>query len=240
MLRVDRPSVLNALDAATARELAEQLKQADADESVRAVVLAGGERAFCTGADIGDLRCWDLRVTKPDEELWHGLRVMGTPVIAAVRGVALGGGCELVLHADITIAGVSARFGFPEVNIGLIPGAGGTQLLPRTVGRALAAEMILNARVLTADEAQAAGLVGRVVADDAVEAEAVSLAEDIATRAPLAVRCAKASLRAASELPLEGGLRVERSHFAALVETDDHREGIDSFLEKRPPTWQGR
>jgi enoyl-CoA hydratase len=240
---IDRPDARNALSFALLDELAAALEELDRDGRTRAVVLTGsGERAFAAGADIVELADQTpdrLRVER-HFEAWDRLWAIGLPLIAAVRGFALGGGCELAMSCDLIVAGDDAQFGQPEIRIGVMPGAGGTQRLTRAIGTARAMELVLTGRTMPATEALAAGLVTSVVpAADTVDA-ALELADRIAAMPPRAVRAAKRSVLAAAELPLSAGLRAEREAFFDLFATDDQREGMRAFQEKRPPTWSGR
>lgn len=240
---LDRPESLNALDFALLAELADALEALDVDGATRVVVLTGaGERAFAAGADITEL------VDQTPERLraeggfaaWDRIAAIGLPLVAAVRGYALGGGCELAMSCDLIIAGDDAKFGQPEIRIGVMPGAGGTQRLTRAVGSALAMDMILTGRMIDAAEAHAAGLVSRVVPATETVTAALTVADTIASMPPLAVRAAKRSVLAAHEHPLTAGLRLERSAFFDLFGTEDQREGMRAFMEKRPATWSGR
>jgi enoyl-CoA hydratase len=247
LVTLDRPRVLNAISFGLIAQLADALERLDADPECRvAVITGGGERAFAAGADIRELARQTLDSLAGDVVAgegfghWDRLRAIRMPLIAAVRGYALGGGCELAMTCDMIVAGEGAQLGQPEIQLGVIPGAGGTQRLTRAVGRARAMELILTGRSLSAREAEAAGLVTRVVPDDAVVVSAVELAARIAALSPIAVAAAKDAINAAAELPLEEGLAFERDLFFGLFVTDDQREGMAAFLEKRPPVWKGR
>ncbi len=242
LVRLNRPKAMNALNRATMTELATAVRALDADEAVGCLVITGNERVFAAGADIKE-----MEQATPVEmmtggyiELWDQIRGIYKPVIAAVSGVALGGGCELAMLCDMIIASESARFGQPEINLGVIPGAGGTQRLTHAVGKALAMEMILNNRWLTAEEAYRFGLVNRVYSVELYLEEAVGIAQQIAARAPLAIRLAKESVNAAYETSLSEGLRRERHYFYLLFSTEDQREGMNAFVNKREPKWQGK
>ena len=243
LLTLDRPEALNALSFALVAELGGLLAVLDEDPACRAIVITGaGEKAFAAGADIRELAGQsprDLRDTDPGGAL-DGIGYLETPVIAAVRGWALGGGCELAMACDMVVAGENAQFGQPEVRIGVIPGAGGTQRLARAIGKARAMELILTGRRFGAKEAEAWGLVSMVVPSAETVDRALELAGRIAAQPPLAVAAAKAAVVAAQTLPLPQGLRFERERFEALFETEDQREGMVAFLEKRPPAWTGR
>lgn len=242
LVRLNQPRSYNALTGPLMDELMTALEHMDADENVRCMVITGGDKAFAAGADIKE-----MANATPVEMMqkafiarWERLRGIRKPVIAAVSGYALGGGGELALACDMIIASETAVFGQPEINLGVIPGAGGTQRLTRTVGKALAMEMVLNDRRLSAEEAQHFGLVNRVVPVEACVDEAVKLAGEIAARAPVAVQLAKDAVNMALETSLSSGLAYERNHFYALFATDDQKEGMAAFLDKRKPGWKGR
>jgi len=240
---LERPGALNALSFELLAELADALERLDDDPAVRCVVLAGsGTRAFAAGADIKE-----LAIQTPASILegsgfaaWARIDGIGLPIVAAVRGYALGGGCELAMACDLVVAGDDAVFGQPEIDLGIIPGAGGTQRLVRAVGKARAMELILTGRRIDAAEAERMGLVTTVVPADRALGVAVELAERIATKAPLAVRAAKRAVLAAFDGSLADGIAEERRRFAALFETEDQAEGMAAFVEKRPPRWTGR
>jgi len=242
VITLNRPQVLNALSQGVMQELAAALEACDQDARVRCAVLWGGPRAFAAGADVrefaertpGDM----LRSYRFLE--WERIRRVATPIIAAVTGYALGGGCELAMACDIIVAAETAQFGQPEIQLGLMPGAGGTQRLTRAVGKSRAMEMILTGRPITAGEAYAAGLVSRVVPAELCLDEAKALAKEIASRPPLAVRTAKEAILQAFETPLADGVLFERRCFNVLFGTADAVEGIHAFLEKRAPKWTGR
>lgn len=239
---LNRPKVLNALNRATMDEIVTALEALDRDDAVRCVVLTGNERAFAAGADITE-----FAAATPVDMLagyrfqqWERIRKIAKPIIAAVRGFALGGGCELAMLCDMIVAGEGARFGQPEINLGLMPGAGGTQRLTRAVGKARAMEIILTGRQVSAAEAYAMGLVTRVVADEVVVETAKDLARQIAAKAPVAVRLAKDAILKAFDTTLESGLDYERKLFYLLFATEDRQEGVRAFLEKRPAAFRGR
>ncbi|MBA2756493.1 MAG: enoyl-CoA hydratase/isomerase family protein [Chloroflexi bacterium] len=243
LLTLDRPAALNALSFDLLDELADVMTRLDRDGTTRAVVLTGaGTRAFAAGADITELAAQTPeRLTSEGRfDVWDRIWAVGLPLIAAVRGYALGGGCELAMSCDLIVAGEDARFGQPEIRIGVMPGAGGTQRLTRAVGTARAMELILTGRTMDAAEARAAGLVTRVVPADEVLEAALALGDVIASMPPLAVRAAKRAVRQAEELPLRAGLQAERAAFFELFATDDQREGMRAFMEKRAPAWTGR
>jgi enoyl-CoA hydratase len=243
IVTIDRPKALNALSFDLLRELASALESLDGDPACRAIVLTGaGTRAFAAGADIAELadQTSASLAAGDDFDAWSRIDAIGLPLIAAVRGFALGGGCELAMACDMLIAGDDAQFGQPEIRLGVMPGAGGTQRLTRAIGIARATELILTGRTMSADEAYAAGLVTRVVPAAASLDAAIELAVQVAAMPPLAVRAAKRAIRSAAELPLTHGLVAERQAFFALFDTDDQREGMTAFIEKRPAEWTGR
>lgn len=236
LVRLNRPKQLNALNDALMDELGTALSVADADESIGCIVITGSERAFAAGADISAMASWtymDVYRTDYITRNWEALRRIRKPVIAAVAGYALGGGCELAMMCDILIAGQGAKFGQPEVKLGILPGAGGTQRLPRAVGKAKAMDLCLTARNMSAEEAERAGLVSRVVPDDQVVSEAMAMASQIAGMSLPIVMMIKESVNRAYEAPLSEGLLFERRVFHAAFATADQKEGMAAFLEKR-------
>lgn len=242
LITLNRPQALNALNRQLMSELMDALVTFDANDAIGAIVLTGSERAFAAGADVKemvDASVVDM-LTGGFIEMFDGIRSIKKPIIAAVSGFALGGGCELAMSCDIIIASETARFGQPEVNLGVIPGAGGTQRLTRAIGKALAMEVILNNRILSAAEAQQFGLVNRVLPVDQYLEAAITLGAEIASHAPLAVRFAKESVNQALEGPLSAGLAAERRLFYMLFASDDQKEGMRAFLEKRKPDWKGK
>lgn len=243
LVTLDRREALNALSFALLAQLDDVLAVLDDDEACRAIVITGaGGRAFAAGADIRELAGETIESLRADDPFAAVDRVgrLRTPTIAAVRGFALGGGAELAMACDMLIAADDAQFGQPELKIGVIPGAGGTQRLARAVGRTRAMELVLTGRRIGAAEAERMGLVTAVVPATEVVTAALDLAGQIAAMPPLAVQAAKAAINATAELPLADGLRFERERFEALFGTEDQREGMIAFLEKRPPTWRGR
>ncbi|MDA1217280.1 MAG: enoyl-CoA hydratase-related protein [Chloroflexi bacterium] len=242
VIRINRPKQLNALNGAVMRQLVDAALAFDADSAVGAIVITGDERAFAAGADIKEMAAASVveMLQANRIELWDALRGIKKPLIAAVSGWALGGGCELAMACDMIVASETARFGQPEINIGIIPGAGGTQRLTRAVGKALAMEVILNGRFLDAAEAERFGLVNRVVPVEQYMRTAIELAQQIAERAPLAVRLAKEAVNQAQESVLAEGIADERRLFYMLFSTEDQKEGMQAFLDKRPARWQGR
>jgi enoyl-CoA hydratase len=241
IVRLNRPKAMNALNGALLTELMDALAAFDADDAIGAMVITGNEKAFAAGADIkamANASAVDM-LTDSFVETFARIRDIKKPVIAAVSGYALGGGCELAMSCDMIIASETAKFGQPEVTIGVIPGAGGTQRLTRAVGKAIAMEMVLNNRTLSASEAERYGLVNRVVPAERYFDEAVALAEEIAARAPLAVRLGKDAVNKAFETSLTEGLEFERRAFYFLFATEDQKEGMAAFIEKRKPEWKG-
>ncbi|KRT77108.1 MAG: enoyl-CoA hydratase, enoyl-CoA hydratase [Armatimonadetes bacterium CSP1-3] len=242
VVQLNRPDVLNALNRALMDELVTVLEDFDRDEEIRCIVLTGSARAFAAGADIrefADASAVDMLQGYRFQQ-WEHIRKVTKPLIAAVTGFALGGGNELAMLCDMIIAGESARFGQPEINLGLIPGAGGTQRLTRAVGKYRAMELILTGRHVTAREAEAMGLVTRVVPDEMALQEAKALAKEIAARAPVAIRLAKEAVLKAFDTTLEGGLDYERKCFYLLFATEDKEEGVRAFLARRPAQFRGR
>jgi enoyl-CoA hydratase len=240
---IDRPKVLNALDFDLIAALTDVLEWLDREPGCRAIVITGaGDRAFAAGADIGELAAQTPTTLTLDDHFhrWERIKRIRKPIIAAVRGFALGGGCELAMTCDLIVAGEDAQFGQPEINLGVMPGAGGTQRLTRAIGKAKAMEMILTGRTMGAREAEARGLVSSVVPSEATVPAALDLGARIASMAPLAILAAKAAVNRAEELSLEAGLEFERRNFYLLFATEDQREGMAAFVEKRPPSWRGR
>jgi len=235
LVRLNRPKVLNALSNALVAQLAETFESLDADGVTRAVVLTGHERAVAAGADIAEFAS-----DGPQLDVWDRLWAVGLPIVGAVRGLALGGGLELAMSCDLLIVADDARLGQPEINLGVMPGAGGTQRLTRAVGKTLATEMILLGRELSGREAEQHGLANRAVPSERVVPVALDAAKRIARQAPQAVRVAKRTIARAFEGSLHAGLVDERRAFYGLRQTEDAREGVAAFLEKRKPTWQGR
>ncbi len=242
IITVNRPEVLNALNAALMEQLIAALERLDNDPAVRCFVLTGSDRAFAAGADINEMADASAveMLLRDRFSQWERMRKIRKPIIAAVNGFALGGGCELAMCCDIILAGDAAQFGQPEISLGVIPGAGGTQRLTRAVGKYRAMEMILTGSPISADEALRFGLVNRVVPAETLVSEAVALAKVIASKPPLAVRLAKEAVLRAQESPLSEGLDFERKSFYLLFASDDQKEGMRAFLEKRPPAWKGK
>jgi enoyl-CoA hydratase len=242
IVTLNRPNVLNALNHELMQELVAALEEMDRDEEVNAIVLTGNERAFAAGADIKEMsgETTTSIMLKDNFATWDRVKNIKKPIIAAVSGFALGGGCELAMTCDIIIASESAQFGQPEINIGVIPGAGGTQRLSRCVGKYKAMEMILTGRPITAHEAHQWGLVTKVVPTELYLDEAKKLAKEIASRPPIAVRLAKESVLKAFDGPLMEGLMFERKNFYMLFSSEDQKEGMSAFMEKRAAKFVGR
>jgi len=242
LVRLNRPKQLNALNGAVMDALCSELEALDRDDTVRVIVVTGNERAFAAGADIGE-----MANATPVEMLltnrigqWDRIRRITKPVIAAVNGWALGGGCELAMTLDLIVAGEGAKFGQPEISIGVIPGAGGTQRLTRAIGKSKAMAMILTGESITAREAESAGLVAMVTQDELCVEDALALAAKIAEKSPIALRLAKEAVNAAHEMSLTDALAHERRLFYLLFASDDQKEGMAAFLEKRTPDFTGR
>ena len=241
LITMNRPKQLNALSGNHLGEIAAAINASADDDEVRAVVLTGGVRVFAAGADLTEMA---KRVPIDDlkgerHRVWDRLRRFPKPLIAAVNGYALGGGCELAMHADIIIAGDTAKFGQPEVNVGIMLGAGGTQRLTRTVGKSLAMKMILSGEMIDAREALSAGLVAEVAPHEVSIERALKLARTIAAKPPISVRLAKEAVLKSYDLTLEAGLDFERRAFGIILGTEDKREGVNAFLEKRKPDFKG-
>ncbi|HKA10858.1 MAG TPA: enoyl-CoA hydratase-related protein [Candidatus Dormibacteraeota bacterium] len=242
VVTLNRPRVLNALSPVLVGELNDALGRLDADPEVRAAVLTGGPRVFAAGADIGDMseRSPVEQLQRDQTGRWGPVAAFTKPLIAAVNGYALGGGCELALMCDLIVAGDSARFGQPEINLGIIPGAGGTQRWPRTVGKYVAMEVNLGGAPITAQRAYQLGLVNKVVPAEVTIEVARGIAHQLAAKAPVALRLAKESVNRALETSLQEGLAVERKNFYFLFATEDQKEGMRAFLEKRKAQFAGR
>ena len=242
VVRLNRPEKLNALNLELMVQLVDALETFDADAEIRCILLTGNERAFAAGADItemADASVVDMYLRNQFAR-WERIKRIQKPIVAAVAGYALGGGCELVMHCDIIVAAESARFGQPEINIGVMPGAGGTQRLTRAIGKARTMDMVLTGRMITAAEALTAGLVSRIVPKEHYYEEALRICRELCDRPPLALRLAKDSVLKAQEMSLSQGLEYERKLFYLLFATDDQREGMQAFVEKRPPVFAGR
>lgn len=242
LVTLQRPDALNALCTALLAELAATLEAAAQDDQVAAVVITGNLKAFAAGADIAEMAERDLVGMLDDPRIAHWRTIAAFPkaLVAAVNGYALGGGCELAMCADIIVAGSDARFGQPEINLGIMPGAGGTQRLLRAVGKPLAMQMVLTGEPISSRHALQAGLVSEVTQPEFTVERALHIARTIAAKAPLAVRLAKQALLQAGDTDLASGLRLERQAFTVLAGTADRDEGIRAFQEKRQPHFQGR
>ena len=242
VVRLNRPEARNALSQALRQRLAEQFSLLGQDDTVRCIVLTGGERIFAAGADLRamvDSTPIDILLLN-NQRMWQAISSCPKPVIAAVNGYALGGGCELAMHADIIVAGEGAMFGQPEIKVGIMPGAGGTQRLARAVGKFKAFRMLLTGEPVSARDAEAMGLVSEVVADDQVQARALALAAQIAAMPPLAVAQIKEVLIAGQDTSLEAALMLERKAFQLLFASADRKEGMQAFLDKRAAQFSGR
>ncbi len=242
LITLNRPDAMNALNSVLMTELMDALTTFDADDEIGAIVIAGSERVFAAGADISEMSKMSAveMLTQSFVEMFDDIRDIKKPIIAAVSGYALGGGCELAMSCDMIVASEKAKFGQPEINLGVIPGAGGTQRLTHAVGKALAMEMVLNARNLSAQEALEFGLVNYVVPVEEYLDKAMKLAKRISVRAPLALRQAKDSVNKAYELSLTESLEYERRAFYFLFATEDQKEGMQAFVEKRSAEWKGK
>ena len=241
-ITLNRPQARNALSTRLLAEIAQVLKEAEADDTVRAIVLTGGEKVFAAGADITEMAAHTAVTVLTDERVkhWAAIRAFPKPMVAAVNGFALGGGNELAMHADIIIAGETAQFGQPEVNLGIIPGAGGTQRLTHALGKSLAMKLVLTGEFIDARTALARGLVAEVTQPELAIERAIALADIIASKPPVAVRLAKEAVLKSFEVGLDQGLAHERRSFCLLFATEDRTEGVTAFTEKRKPSFKGR
>jgi enoyl-CoA hydratase len=243
LIRLNRAKQLNALNDALMDELGDALTKFDADEGIGAIVVTGNDKAFAAGADIGAMKDWGYMDVYKSEYItrnWEALKSVRKPVIAAVAGYALGGGCELAMMCDILFAAENARFGQPEIKLGVIPGAGGTQRLPRAVGKVKAMDLILTGRMMDAQEAERAGLVARVFPADKLLEEALAVAAQIAEFSLPSVMMAKEAVNRAYQMPLAEGILFERRLFHSLFGTVDQKEGMAAFVEKRKPKFENR
>ncbi len=242
VVTLNRPKQLNALSSGLMTELVDALEEHDRDPSIRAIVLTGGPTVFAAGADLKEFATRSAVEMMSGDRLllWNRLFGIRTPLIAAVSGYAYGGGCELAMQCDMIVASETARFGQPEINVGLMPGAGGTQRLTRTIGKYRAMEMVLTGRPIDAREAERHGLVNRVVAPEQVVEEAKSLGRAIAEKPPISIQLAKRAVLKALDVSLSEGVEYERQLFYFLFGTEDAKEGINAFVEKRKPDYTGR
>ena len=242
IVQFNRPDVLNALNVKLMEEVVGALELLDKEQDVRCVILTGNEKAFAAGADIKEMADASAieMLTRDQFARWDRIRKIKKPIIAAVSGFALGGGCELAMSCDMVVASETAKFGQPEINIGVMPGAGGTQRLTRAVGKVKAMEMVLTGRMISAEEALRWGLINKVVPVEYYLEEAKNWAREIASKPPVAVRLAKESVLKAFDTTIEGGLEFERKNFYLLFASDDQKEGMKAFGEKRKPEWKGK
>lgn len=242
IITLNRPKVLNALNTQLMSELVDAVSEFDRDREVRCIVLMGSDRAFAAGADITEMASADPTSLTFENRFarWDAIRSVSKPLIAGVSGFCLGGGCELAMLCDLIVASETAQFGQPEINLGIIPGAGGTQRLTRAVGKSLAMDMVLTGRSITASEALTAGLVSRVVAAEAWRDETLAVARTIAAKSPVALRAGKDAVNAAFDTFLQSGVEFERRAFYLLFASEDQKEGMQAFMEKRTPTFAGR
>ncbi len=242
LVQFNRPDVLNALNMKLMEELVDAFEALDKDNDVRCIILTGNEKAFAAGADIkemADASAVEMLI-RDQFARWDRIRKIKKPIIAAVSGFALGGGCEVAMSCDIIIASETAKFGQPEINIGVMPGAGGTQRLTRAVGKYKAMEMVLTGKMISGEEAMRWGLVNKVVPVEYYLEEAKTLAEEIASKPPVAVRLAKEAVLKSFDTTIEGGLEFERKNFYLLFSSEDQKEGMKAFTEKRKPEWKGK
>ena len=242
VITLNRPKVRNALNAELREQMAEIFVQLNDDTNTKAIVLTGGDKVFAAGADINDFltaKTVDVYL-RHSERYWDAITNCRKPIIAAVNGYALGGGCELAMHADIIVAGKSAKFGQPEIKIGLMPGAGGTQRLFRVIGKHKAMKLILTGDMINAESADQMGLVSEVVEDEATITRAIEIAEQLAGYSPIAVEQIKEVANLGVDMPLQGALALERKAFQILFDTEDQKEGAKAFLEKRSAEYKGK
>ncbi len=242
LIQLNRPKELNALNLQLMLELKKALQQLDDNDDVRCIIITGNEQAFAAGADIKQMESKNaIDLLKIDQfETWDQIRKTKKPIIAAVSGFALGGGCELVMTCDMVVASETAKFGQPEIKLGIMPGAGGTQRLTKAVGKALAMEMVLTGKFISAEEALSAGLINRVVPTELYLEEAVKMAKEITIQSPIAIRLAKESVLKAFDSGLQEGLYFERKNFYMCFASEDQKEGMKAFVEKRKPVFEGK
>lgn len=241
IIQLNRPKVANALNQNMVHEIVSQMEQFDRDDSIRVIVVKGNDKAFAAGADIEEMiEATPLSLEQLDPfAVWDRLTLIRKPMIAAVNGFALGGGFELALHCDLIIAAENARFGFPEVKLGVMPGAGGTQLLTKALGKRKALEWIWLGESMSAKTAYHYGVINRVVAPELVEEEALSIAEQLTKQAPIALRLIKEAVYKAEDLGLMDGMKLERKNFYLAFDSQDQKEGMRAFMDKRPPSFKG-
>lgn len=241
-IRLNRPDAYNALRTQLLKELADVLDQAADNNDIKTVVVTGSDTVFAAGADIKEMASLDAVgvMNDPRPTYWRRIALFPKPIVAAVNGFALGGGCELMMHCDIVIAGDNALFGQPEINLGIIPGAGGTQRLIRTIGKSMAMQLVLSGEFISAQQALSFGLISEVTIPEKSLERATDLARKIATKPPIAARLAKEALLKAYETTLDSGLNLERKSFTLLAATQDRNEGIAAFMEKRKPNFTGK
>ncbi|MBM4150461.1 MAG: enoyl-CoA hydratase [Ignavibacteria bacterium] len=239
VIQINRPQVLNALSLQTMTEIVEAMEYFDQSHDIRCILIHGNEKAFAAGADIKEMSgAGSMQMLERDQfAKWERIRAIKKPIIGAISGFALGGGCELAMNCDMLIASESAQFGQPEINIGVMPGAGGTQRLTRAIGKVRAMELALTGRMISAQEAWRCGLVNKVVPIESYLHEAMALAAEISTKAPIAVKLIKESVLKSFSTTLEGGLEFERKNFYLLFSSEDQKEGMNAFIEKRKPNW---
>jgi enoyl-CoA hydratase len=242
IIQFNRPKALNALNTKMIVEMNAALDHFNSDPKIGAIILTGNEKAFAAGADIREMKDKTFADVKAEDFLheWDHINTISKPIIAAVAGFALGGGCEYALACDLIIAADTAKFSLPETSLGIIPGGGGTQRLVRAVGKAKAMDMILTHRMINADEAERSGLISRVVSAEKLIDEAIAIASKIASLSQPVVKAAKQAMKAATELPLSAGLKLERHLIHACFDLKDQKEGMQAFLEKRPPKFENR
>ncbi|MFZ9761113.1 MAG: enoyl-CoA hydratase-related protein [Candidatus Kapaibacteriota bacterium] len=240
VIQINRPQVLNALSLQTMTEIVEAMEHFDSSEHIRCIVIHGNEKAFAAGADIKEMSgAGSMQMLERDQfAKWERIRAIKKPIIGAISGFALGGGCELAMNCDMLIASETAQFGQPEINIGVMPGAGGTQRLTRAIGKVRAMEIALTGRMISAREAWRCGLINRVVPVESYFQESMALAAEIASKAPIAVKLIKESVLKSFSTTLEGGLEFERKNFYLLFSSEDQKEGMNAFIEKRKPNWR--
>ncbi|MCU4639428.1 enoyl-CoA hydratase [Acinetobacter courvalinii] len=242
LVKINRPDVKNALNTEVRKQLAQIFTELSFNDDIHAIVLTGGDEVFAAGADLKEMATATSTemLLRHTERYWNAIAQCPKPVIAAVNGYALGGGCELAMHTDIIIAGKSATFGQPEIKVGLMPGAGGTQRLFRAVGKFHAMRMIMTGAMVKAEEAYSIGLVSQVTEDDQTIATAIQMAQGLAKMPPIALQQIKEVALMSEDVPLNAGLALERKSFQLLFSTEDKHEGIQAFMEKRKPSYQGK